>query len=352
MAPLAPFRLRAPRRTRAPRRSARAARSARPHMPSKSKSSPDTADCTTPHIASRKSDMKRMSSSACDVCAPNLPEVRDEQRLAPGRIELVVDREVREVEEAVAHARVLPVDDAQPLAVIQEIRVQEVVVTRQRARRLRVSARSARRSRAPRSNASARGLRGSSAVCAVGLDHPERVERSGISGQSWNARSAAATRSSIVRLAHPLRTGNRSLDEPRHEPTLRLDEARPPPGRSRGRPRPRSPRARPPGRSRAGSCPSPRRAARTCSPSTSTFRLWFVMPPPSTSKRALPPGQTRSTSAANPLTRGSARPSDRRAARRRSTPATHSPKISTATSVPDTVLGTGRYAYAIDLSTV
>ena len=32
--------------------------------PTKSKSSSDTADCTTPHIASRKSDMKRMSSSA------------------------------------------------------------------------------------------------------------------------------------------------------------------------------------------------------------------------------------------------------------------------------------------------
>ena len=34
---------------------------------SKSKSSSETADCTTPHIASRKSDMKRMSARACDV---------------------------------------------------------------------------------------------------------------------------------------------------------------------------------------------------------------------------------------------------------------------------------------------
>src|SRR5947209_7328560 len=43
--------------------------------------------------------------------------------------ELVVDREVRQVEEPIPHARVLPVDDAN-LAVIEEVRVQEVVVAR------------------------------------------------------------------------------------------------------------------------------------------------------------------------------------------------------------------------------
>ena len=66
------------------------------------------------------------------VCRPGLAEVGAEQRLALRRVELVVDGEVREVEEPVSHPRVLPVDDPQALAVVEEVRVQEVVVARHR----------------------------------------------------------------------------------------------------------------------------------------------------------------------------------------------------------------------------
>ena len=41
---------------------------------------------------------------------------------------LVVDGEVGEIEEDVAHAGVLPVDDPDALAVVDEVRVQQVVV--------------------------------------------------------------------------------------------------------------------------------------------------------------------------------------------------------------------------------
>ena len=58
-----------------------------------------------------------------------VPGVRGEQHRPFLRVELVVDREVGEVEERVAHARVLPVDDEETLAVVDEVRVEQVVVT-------------------------------------------------------------------------------------------------------------------------------------------------------------------------------------------------------------------------------
>ena len=67
-----------------------------------------------------------------DVCRADVADVRLEQHLALRRVELVVDGEVREIEEAIAHTRVLPVDDPEPLAVVQEVRIQEVVVARNR----------------------------------------------------------------------------------------------------------------------------------------------------------------------------------------------------------------------------
>ena len=57
-------------------------------------------------------------------------EVRDEQGLVAGPVELVVDGEVAEVEVAVVHARVLPVE--QPEAAVrqgQEVGGEQVVVT-------------------------------------------------------------------------------------------------------------------------------------------------------------------------------------------------------------------------------
>src|SRR2546421_1229635 len=54
--------------------------------------------------------------------------VRGEERVLGLLVELVVDREVPEVEERIAHAGVLPVDDPRAAAVGDEVRVQEVVV--------------------------------------------------------------------------------------------------------------------------------------------------------------------------------------------------------------------------------
>ena len=74
--------------------------------------------------------MNRISSSARCCSGSNGAEVGVEERRAAVGVELVVDREVREVEEDVAHARVLPVDDPDAPAVVDEVRVEEVVVTR------------------------------------------------------------------------------------------------------------------------------------------------------------------------------------------------------------------------------
>ena len=50
--------------------------------------------------------------------------------------QLVVDAEVAEIEERVAHPGVLPVDDADPGAVVDEVRVEQVVVTRPQLERV------------------------------------------------------------------------------------------------------------------------------------------------------------------------------------------------------------------------
>ena len=94
-----------------------------------------------------------------------------------------------------------------------------------------------------------------------------------------------------------------------------------------------------------------------------TFTLWLVMPPPRTSHSQAPSGQTRSTAAPSlassaslttePRRRSRADPLAGRVVQRlvRDDAPTHSPKISTATSVPTPYLA-GRYAKAIDDSTV
>ena len=73
--------------------------------------------------------MNRISRSAASLRrAGRLVEVGGEQRLLVGLVELVVDREVGEVEVAVAHPRVLPVDDPEALAVGDEVGREQVVV--------------------------------------------------------------------------------------------------------------------------------------------------------------------------------------------------------------------------------
>jgi hypothetical protein len=74
-------------------------------------SSSEMPACSTPHIASRKSDMKRISRRVGQLVRPRLAEVPPSSMRSCAGIELMVDGDVRQVEKAIAHARVLPVDD-------------------------------------------------------------------------------------------------------------------------------------------------------------------------------------------------------------------------------------------------
>src|SRR4051812_4065676 len=60
-------------------------------------------------------------------------EVRPQQRPVVGVGEAVVDAEVGQVEEAVVHPRVLPVDEEDALALAHEVRAEQVVVARDEA---------------------------------------------------------------------------------------------------------------------------------------------------------------------------------------------------------------------------
>ena len=93
--------------------------------------------CSTLHIASRKSDTTRMRLSRANLAGRTSAFVGVQQGLIGLRRQLVVDAEVAEVEERVAHAGVLPVDDPQPRPVVNEVRVQQVVVAGERVDRAR-----------------------------------------------------------------------------------------------------------------------------------------------------------------------------------------------------------------------
>ena len=56
------------------------------------------------------------------------PEVRGQQNGLVLFGKLVIDGEIAEVEEAIAHARVFPIDDPDVRAVIDEVGVEQVVV--------------------------------------------------------------------------------------------------------------------------------------------------------------------------------------------------------------------------------
>ena len=135
----------------------------------------------------------------------------------------MVDREVRQVEERVAHARILPVDDHEALAVVDEVGVEQVVVTRARllpgpplgdpaGQVVGVRERIGRR-RASRDRRIPVGLHDLEGVEAAGDRSPavEGVER---------GRDALELRG----LTEALGRRDRPLDEARHEPALRLDE--------------------------------------------------------------------------------------------------------------------------------
>ena len=149
--------------------------------------------------------------------------VGGEEHRAPLGVELVVDREVRQVEERIAHARVLPVDDHEPLAVVDEVRVEQVVVAR--TRRLA----GAQLGDPPRQLVR-RGERvgndGSSldGRVPIRLDDLEPVEPSGYRRPLVEGTERPRDATELLGLAKPLRRRDRSVDEARDEPSLGLDE--------------------------------------------------------------------------------------------------------------------------------
>ncbi len=289
-----------------------------------------------------------MSSSASTSAGRTLAEVRLEQRLALGRVELVVDGEVREVEEAVAHPRVLPVDDAEPLAVVQEVGVQEVVV----ARDGRVGCASLLDPRGDLVRAIERLGHAPSALercLPVGLDHAEGVEHSGdlrtVVERAQRSRHALEHR----RLAHPLQPGIAPSTKPvtsQPSGSTNATTSGPIPS-SRGR-LGRGELDRPVDPEQVGVLPrDPQHEVlavdldlQVVVRDAAAEHLEACGP---ARPDALDLGRERHARIRSPL--GSNRGSSA------TTPATHSPKISTATSVP-TPCSAGRYAYAIDFSTV
>ena len=177
----------------------------------------------TPHrLAKVGHEAHQLQSS--HVFASDGSEVRLEQVVACVLVELVVDREVREIEERVAHSCVLPVDDAQ---------------ARRRRQRKFAFSRSLWQGFAdarPRDFLDPRrdlvhslvGARDRPAARACGipvaLDDAKGVEaarnRRALVDRSQRSGHAGEHR----RFAHLVDGRRRSLDEARDEPSLRLDE--------------------------------------------------------------------------------------------------------------------------------
>ena len=131
-----------------------------------------------------------------------------------------------------------------------------------------------------------------------------------------------------------------ALDEARDEVALRLDEGddlRPDPECRRGQ---RGRRARPGGRSRAARCRCRRSAARTSRRPTATLKLWFVIPPPSGSTELDAAGPDPLDDLVDhPRTRS---PCGSKSGSAATSPATHSPKISTSTGCPGCACSRGQ----------
>ncbi len=128
---------------------------------------------------SRKSDMKRISRSAGQAaCVRRLAEVRLEQRCLGVLVQAVVHGQVAQVEVAVAHPRVLPVDDAEPLAVERAgcRPAGRCGRGRARARARAAPSRSPSPACAPRGSRPGAAAPRSEAVSRVGLHDPERGE--------------------------------------------------------------------------------------------------------------------------------------------------------------------------------
>ena len=155
----------------------------------------------------------------------------------------------------------------------------------------------------------------------------------GIGGLSWNARSARATRASI--------SGSRIRSIPGISPATNRVTSQPS-GSTKSTtsgPIPSAAAARVAASSTERSMPRspvslPATRSTYVSPSSSTLTLWFVIPPPSTSKRASAPGPDALDRSLELAHARILSPFGSKSGSSAISPATHSPKISTATSVP------------------
>ena len=261
----------------------------------------------------------------------------------------MIDREVREVEEPVAHASVLPVDDAKALAVVEEVRVQEVVVARNGLRTSETLLDEARGLVRPL----VLGGNGAAALESgptVGLHDAKGVELPR-DGPSVVERTQARSHPPESReLSHSLDRRNLSRDEAGHEPPLGLDELDDlgaDPERGRG--------ARGLDLDLAVDAEQVRVLTRDTEDEGLPVDLDLHVVVRDAASEDLPARlATRPDALDGGVEAAHARIRSPRGSKRGSSatsPATHSPKISTATSVP-TPCSAGRYAYAIDSPTV
>ena len=281
--------------------------------------------------------MKRIRSSVARSRASRGSPVGAQERAArsPSSSSWLTD-EVREVEERVAHPRVLPVDDPQPLSVVDEVRVEQVVVARPRRlaapepldpprRRVRGGERGGEHV-APRATAASRYASTTSSAS----------KRPGIGGPSWHGAHGRARRASSC-------AGSRSASGLGIVPSTKrvtsqpsgstnVDDLRADADRGRGLGRGALDLR---GRSRAASVSRPAIRSTKTPSGRVTLTLWFVIPPPRTSQRdvAVRPDarDRRREGVAHARIRS---PAGSKSGSSATTPGTQSPKISTATSVP------------------
>ena len=142
--------------------------------------------------------------------------VRVEQRALAVLVGLVVDGEVAEVEERVAHARVLPVDDPETSVGGDEVRVQQVVVAGARRRACAAALDAVGDLLRPAVSGRDRNASLTGGV-AVDLDDAEAVERNG------KGRSVVEPPQQPADLLH-VDGPDLALHEARDEVALRLDE--------------------------------------------------------------------------------------------------------------------------------
>ena len=183
-----------------------------------------------PHRLAEVRHVAEQGERGAPALVGRLAEVLGEQQLLALLVQLVVDREVPEVEVAVAHARVLPVHDPHALAVVQEVGAQEVVVARH-GRVLLVSRDGSRidpgpLAAPPRARPALRRRGSSPWTRSPPPPGRSRTRCVSSSPESWKARSARATSASVSGSRSSSAVSSRPVDEARDEAGRVLDEGR------------------------------------------------------------------------------------------------------------------------------